>query len=198
MKTWAYLMALHDKAGLDINYIFESDDEEYRGEAIRYLTAMVGTETLKQRINRPHSDPRALTVSIVKLEALKNMESIEKNVFPVAMSDGADDANIPLRDFSSALAIGLAQAGCAKVKIETPGEFDEAVSGAYQKMLSIYKRLLNMQEDEFTPETLKDIIESPAIRLNHAIALALPPIVRLAFEYLKDYHERLHLLLESA
>ena len=205
MRTWAYLMLLHERGGLDVNYIFNSSDETYVREAqdvlleeMRKLPAMVDIETVKPRINRPHADTRTLTVSIVKKEELERLEEIPENIFPVAMSDGKEAAGTILRDFSSAVAIGLAQAACAKVRREAPQEFDEAVSDAYPKMLKIYQRSLGLTDDEFTPETLKDIITSPAVRINHAIALALPPIARAAIQYLKDYHDRIQLLLEAA
>ena len=193
MKTWAYLMLLHDKAGLDVNYIFESDDEAYLKRALEALP-----DNFRPRINRRHDDPRTLTISVIGVDGLEKIESLQDNTFPVAMSDGEGRGGIPLRDFVSAQAIGLAQAACAKVRRETPEKFDDAVSDAYPRMLKVYQRTLNLPESEFTPETLKDIITSTAVRRNHAIALALPPIIRLAIAYLKDYHDRLHLLLEAA
>ncbi|GEM_PF-6314428 len=213
MRTWAYLMMLHNKHGLDVNYIFEpGEDKQHKIDSMRMLVRHVrdiaaqqgidGDEIL-ERVNKRHDDPRTLEVHIMKLKDLEEMQTLPENMLPVAMSEGKTRAGVPLRDFTAASAIGIAQAACRKAQKEDEEHPEKepalprVIKEIFPKIREIYKRLL--PEEMITEETLANMIDnSPTVRKNLAIALALPPIVRIAVDQLKVYHERMQLLLQAA
>jgi hypothetical protein len=118
------------------------------------------------------------------------------------MSEGKALEGTPLMDFMSASAIGVAQAACKKMQIEKNPHLEEALEQEIlPRMQHTYQRLFPDKDIKaiVTKETLIDMISNNSVvRKNLAIALALPPIIRAAIQYLKDYHDRIHLLQQAA
>ena len=118
------------------------------------------------------------------------------------MSEGATLEETPLRDFMSASAIGLAQAALKKMRIEKNSDLLEVIEKEIlPSMQHIYQRLFPDQDvkEIITKETVLNMIDDNLIvRKNLAITLALPPIIRAAIRFLKDYHDKIHLLLQAA
>ena len=207
MKTWAYIIALNDKHGLNVNYIFESDDETYRTEAKRSLFGKIDEikdidhDAIKVRVT-DRCRPDALQVHIMKKEDVEKLEIMSEGVLPVALSEGTALEGTPLRDFISASAIGLAQAACKIMQTEKDPHLSEVIEQEIlPRMQNIYKRLFPDKDIKgiVTKETIFNMIDyNPIVRRNLAIALALPPIIRAAIQYLKDYHDRIHVLQQAA
>ena len=204
MKTWAYIIALNNKHGLDVNYVFRSRDKAYNAAAKKMLFKKLEDmkmEEMKARVI-DLSRPEALKVHIMKKEELEKLKRIPRNILPVAMSEGETLDGTPLRDFVSASAIGLAQAACKKMKQEKDPRLLEVIAQEIlPRMQNIYQRLFPGQniKEIVTKETVLNMIDDNSlVRKNLAIALALPPIIRAAIEYLKAYHDNLHSLLQSA
>jgi ubiquinone/menaquinone biosynthesis C-methylase UbiE len=213
MEEWAYRMAVHHNTyGLNIHYIFKSDDISYKDRAKKALLDTIDdkmpmlTKANKDKIKARITDiprPDALKIHIMKAEDLRKMHTLPDDVLPVAMSEGDTLEGTPLRDFDAASAIGLAQAACKKAQMydsrhpdgepTLPGVIKNILPGI-QKM---YKRLL--PDEIITEKTVASMIhKNPIVRKNLAISLALPPIVRLAINQLKDYHDRIQGLLRAA
>jgi len=203
MKTWARIIALHNSYGLDVNYIFKSDDEGYGAEAKRMLFDKINKISSKTHIDADKLKarvtdicrPNALQVHIMRKENLEKLKVIPEGVLPIAMSEGMTLEGTPLRDFMSASTIGLAQAACKRMQIEGDPRLIEAIEQhILPRMRHIYQRLFPDQDikEIITKETILNMIDdNPIVRRNLAIALALPPIIRLSIEYLKDYHDKL-------
>ena len=207
MKTWAYIIALNNKHGLDVDYIFESDDESYKAAAKRMLFEKVqeikgiDIEKVEARVTDIYR-LGALQVHIMKKENLEKLKNIPENVLLIALSEGKTLDETPLRDFMSASAIGLTQAALKRMQIEKDSRLLEIIEQEIlPRMQHIYQRLFPDKDikEIVTKETILNMIDdNPIVRKNLAIALALPPIIRASIQYLKDYHEALHILQQAA
>ena len=152
---------------------------------------------LKERINKKHDDSKTLKVHIMDVEKLKKMRTLDKDVLPVAMLKGEKGELI---DFAAAHASGIAQAVCKKLKMEdNPRRLQEVIKNEILPVMQkIYERLFPNEDikELVTKQTIFNMIdENPIVRKNLAIALALPPILRMAIE---QYFENLQLLLQYA
>lgn len=207
MKTWAYIIAINNKHGLNINYIFKSGDETYKAKAKKILFEKISElkgidiEAVKSRVTDVCC-PGALQIHIMKKEDLERLKDIPEDVLPVALSEGTTLDGTPLRDFISASTIGIAQAAVKRMQIEnSPHLLEILEQEILPRMQHIYQRLFPDKDikEIVTKETILNMIDdNPIVKRNLALALALPPIIRVAIQYLKDYHERLHLLQQAA
>jgi len=213
MRAWSDIIALHKKYKLDINYIFNSDNELYVRKAEEVLLDQVQRNILftskeklevKNKINKVHSEEGAVKsiIHIMKVDDLQNIDEFPENMFPVAMAEGHVTEGLPLRDFASAASIGLAQALCFKMKME-----NETILPIYvereilPRMRKIYERLFPDDDinELITKETIMNMFSASSIvRKDLAITLALTPIVRMPVDQLENYHDRMHYLLQSA
>lgn len=207
MKTWAYIIALNNKYGLDVNYIFKSEDEAYTTDAKKALFEKMkeikGLEIEKAKARVIDTcRPDALQIHIMKKEDLEKLKDIPEGVLPVALSEGTTLEGTPLRDFMAASAIGLVQAACKRMQIEKNPHLLEIIEQEMlPRMQHIYQRLFPDKDikEIVTKETILNMIDdNPIVRKSLALALALPPIIRTAIQYLKDYHDRIHLLQQAA
>ncbi|UCD55509.1 MAG: hypothetical protein JSV93_01550 [Candidatus Omnitrophota bacterium] len=212
MKTWAYIIALNNTYGLDVNYIFESKNASYNHKTESMLLKQIEAisllkqsdkDKIKARITNSRR-PEAIKIHIMEVENLKKMHTIRQDTLPIAMSEGNTIDGIPLRDFVAANSIGLAQAACRKAQIEDSKKSNkeapaltQVIKNVFPKLRSIYKRLL--PKEIITEQTLLNMIhENPIVRKNVAISLALLPIIRLTINKLRNYHDRIQRLLRAA
>jgi len=213
MKTLAYLIIINNRSGLDVNYILRGGTVDTQKELskerlllhLRQLSEIHGQDLsgIEERINIPHSDARTIEINIMKVEDLQSMSTLPENFFPVAMSDGNRNTGFTLRDIVSAFAIGMTQAACERIRMESGSEQlkEVVISEMLSKLREIYKRVFPGEkiEDIVTVETILNMVDTnPIVRKNLAIALALPPIIRIMINELKEYHEHIHMLLSNA
>jgi glycerophosphoryl diester phosphodiesterase len=204
MKTWAYLIALSNTYGLDVNYIFELKegkvDDDVMDTLLLHLRKIasekhISLDSLTQRINKKHDDPKTIKVHIMDVEKLKKMRTLDKDVLPVAMLKGQDGM---LLDFAAAHASGIAQAVCKKLEREKDQSLEEVIENKILPVMKkIYERLFPNEKikELVTKQTILNMIDdNPMVRKNLAIELALPPM-RIAIE---QYFENLELLLQYA
>ncbi len=137
--------------------------------------------------------------------ARKSGIELKTNQYPVAM-DGAvavEETGVALRNFEAALTIGLSKAALviAKRKDKETGRDEELPKlrkYMQQKLDEIYKVAFG-EEVRITEKTLDGMIHhASAVRLNLAISLALPPIVRMPVDRLEEFHEHIQRALRAA
>ncbi|MFC1570862.1 hypothetical protein ACFL4E_03665 [Candidatus Omnitrophota bacterium] len=223
IETWAYLILLCRNLG-NVNFIFDVPDPTKEGRVpdsidianaakageVMSLAVLVDMDggTLASRINIKRNE--AIKVPILSKEWLNWMRdeklSLEESQYPVAMDGVAYDRNngVYLRNFESALTIGLAKAALAiaKEKDEKKAPEEEKELPTLRKELcEKLQKLYNIVRGDvtLTEETLDNMVHpNSTVRLNLAISLALPPIARMAVEKLKDLHDAWQLLQQAA
>jgi len=122
----------------------------------------------------------------------------------VAMGEGDSNEGVPLRDFASAAAVGVAQAALKLAKRRDSKQSDgtpeapEVLNDIFDIVQDIYGRL--MPEQEITPETVERMVDGENIeaRRKLLLSLAMPPVVRTLVQNLKEVHDRIQEFLQHA
>lgn len=181
--------------------------EAIKEKAIFYEKDIDIDEIFATRVNSIKRE-NTIEVPILSAEWLKWMREkalrLKEDQYPVALEGltSVKDEGALLRNFDAALTIGLAKASLviAKKRDEERGKSEELPELAgkllprLQKLYDIFGKSITLSE-----ETLSNMVNSSSTtRLNLAISLALPPIVRMAVDKLKDLHEKVHLVLQAA
>ncbi|GEM_PF-3111013 len=184
--------------------------KEIRGKAV--LFGMDGDieELIKKRINTPRRD-NAIEIPIVSkawLEWMRDRDAeMAPNQYPVALNGitAEDDEQVLLRNFDAALTIGLAKAALVMAQRRDAEKSEEEEKELPGLRKEVFNRLQKVYEVFFgdsvilTEDTLDNMIHpSSTVRRNLAITLALPPILRMPVQQLRDYHAKIQLLLQAA
>jgi hypothetical protein len=186
-------------------------------EQIRAKAAQCGMDVdverlFKERINveRRRNAVEIPIISKAYLEWLRDpktkSQGLKENQYPVAM-DGATwvrGEGAALRNFDAALTIGLSKAALVMAKrrdgqknLDDEKELPQLRKELCEKLQGLYE--VFRTDVKLTEKTLDYMIASdPAVRLNLAISLALPPLTRMAIESLQDLHESIHRVLSAA
>ena len=164
-------------------------------------------EFIEKHINSERRD-EAVEIVITSKDLLRKAREedikLEQNQYPVALDDGVRKGdNIALRNFEAALTIGLAKAALvlakrrdentnSKNKKELP-KLRKELCNRLQSLYSVFRKDVKLTEN-----TLDNMIyPDSAVRMNLAIRLSLPPIVRLPLKQIQKFHESIQLLLQS-
>ncbi|MFH1877915.1 MAG: hypothetical protein ABH883_03825, partial [Candidatus Omnitrophota bacterium] len=214
LRIWAYIMVLHERGGMDINYLFAARKGilsiQYIPKLYMYIEEIsseydMDPAKVKSRINIPHNDINTIKVDILSLSALNEMKDIPEEKLLVALDGESRGDMVPLMDFVDAVSVALIQAACLKTakqdKDSAPAESEAlkgVISALFPKFKSIYQKRLS--HEIVTPKTLFNMIfdPDPDVRKDLYIALALPPLAEMAAEFLIDAHETLREFLRSA
>jgi hypothetical protein len=162
-------------------------------------------EFFRVRINRGRRKG-AIEIPIISKVWLKWQEEIkvidpgrqvlENNQFPVAMEDISliKDKGLLLRNFETALTVGLLKARLAMIKKEDTKIDKESLSDIIFRLQGVYDLFADIKT-EFEQMTIDErfidnmVSEYPEVRLGHAIQTALPAITRMFVNELKQYHD---------
>ncbi|MFC1570364.1 Fic family protein [Candidatus Omnitrophota bacterium] len=128
-------------------------------------------------------------------------EEIKANQYPVALKRLTSTQNgVALRNFYGAVTIGLTTA--ALVIAKRKGELKEVMADGrlLKKLQELYSKLLPKKRMPLDEEILTECIISsvPSARINLAISLALPPIMRDAVKLLEVFHKNIRRTLIAA
>ncbi|MDP8298788.1 MAG: GNAT family N-acetyltransferase, partial [Candidatus Tantalella remota] len=132
--------------------------------------------------------------------------TIGVNQYPVVLEGYTAESGlkVALRNFEGALAIGLAKASMVLAKrrdFREKDESDNELPVLQEKILKSMQGIYSLFRDDvdLTMDDLDDMIDSSqAVRMNLAISLFLPPVVRMVVEKLHDLHDGIQLLLQAA
>jgi hypothetical protein len=136
---------------------------------------------------------------------------LEANQYPVAMKSGNEEkGRSALRNFEAALVLGLMKAGLviAKRKDEETGddaekELPKIKKRIMSKINGLYSSVFG-KDMGISEETVDNMLYTggedggSGVRLNLAIDLALPPILRDISEKIRYFHEKVNDLLKFA
>jgi len=220
METWAYLILMCRKME-NVNFIFEYPYEEKptgrEGKILRVLRSKLDEKTGPDESDRRFIKTRltsarrtgAVEVPIFSKDYLewarnKGMK-LHFHQYPVAMEKlaGSDTESL-MGNFHAALTIGLAKSALvlAKRRDEEKGQDSTELPLLKKTILAKLQSLYDVFFDGevmITDKTLDRMIDdSPEVRLNLAISLALPPLVRIASKYIQNCHNEIQLLLQAA
>ncbi|MFH1664635.1 MAG: hypothetical protein ABIA77_00605 [Candidatus Omnitrophota bacterium] len=153
----------------------------------------------------------AIEIPVWNIEWLKWMREknieLEDNQYPVAL-DGPTigETGVALRNFEAAVIIGLVEAAIVIARRKdaerndgAETEFMKLIFGKniIGKMYDLYKVFRG--DTDITEDTLRYMTHPASrVRLNRAIELALPPIIRMAVGSLKEYHGYIQSFLQAA
>jgi len=185
LQEWALI--IRSCGDLPVNFIFDSKDKDYERRAGSRLKEIV--PEMKDRINVLQEG--ALKVVI---RHVKNLDQIGQDEYPVAMAgENVSNGNVAVRDFNSAIKIGLIQT----VLVQNKGKkgFNNLVGQVKSKLEEIYKAC-GVEVKIGDKEIKKFISENSTDRLEIAIRLALPPICRFPLKVLQSIHESNRMILE--
>ncbi|MEA3489347.1 MAG: hypothetical protein U9R44_03270 [Candidatus Omnitrophota bacterium] len=182
--------------------------EKIKAKALLFRLSGNIDELVEKRINAARRE-NAVEVSIISKAYLEwaREEDIKlaPNQYPVAL-DGITaikDKGVLLRNFEAALTVGLAKAALAIAKRRDAGKSDEEekeLPPLKKRLLERLKKLYGVFREDVTvtDKTLDNMIHpSSTVRLNLAISLALPPVTRMYFEKLRDFHDNIQLALQA-
>ncbi|HNX90295.1 MAG TPA: AAA family ATPase [Candidatus Omnitrophota bacterium] len=222
METWAYLI-LMCRDLRNVNFIFEYPDKEEATRAeinavmilkdkIKAQANIYGdlSDLADKRINVARRE-NAIEIMIFSKDYLESAraehKALESNQYPVAMERMAPSGTrvVLIANFQAALNIGLINASLviAEKRDESRGdseykEFSELKKNVLSALQGLYNAFLG-DNIVLTEKTLDNMVsEFSSVRLNLAISLALPPLVKIAAKYLEDCHREIRLLLLSA
>jgi hypothetical protein len=182
----------HLEAKLEAKKVFLSESVDVKG-------------LLKERVNNFEERKNKIEIPILSKEWLTWMRKtgveLKDYQYPVALDQITTIKNgeITLRNFAAALTIGLSKAALviAKRKDEEKGteELPKLIGEIFAKLKPIY----NAFKKDISERTLRNMIyPDSATKLDLAISLALPPIVRMPVGELQTYHLRIHEFLQAA
>jgi len=166
----------------------------------------------EERINAGRRD-NAVEIPIISKAYLEWLRAGEKkgrglkeNQYPVAMEGPTwvKEEGAALRNFDAALTIGLSKAALVMAKRRDGQKEEDEEKELPRLRKELCEKLQGLYgifraDVKLTENTLDYMIASdPAIRLNLAISLALPPLTRMAIGNLQELHESIHRVLMAA
>ncbi|MBF0493755.1 MAG: AarF/ABC1/UbiB kinase family protein [Candidatus Omnitrophica bacterium] len=145
-------------------------------------------------------------VLICGKKALEKMrqksEKLAAREYPVAMDDECPSGEVAVMNYQAAVNIGLVEAilGITREKDALSGtkEYDSLKSSALRQLNRIYEAVFG-EKDMISERTVDYMTHNtPDIRMNLAITLALRPIERVPLELARAIHEKIRAILIAA
>ena len=207
MKTLAGVIAWYDSFGLDIRYelvpgtdIQMVDAQKALKEELERIAQMPGIDRdrLMKCIDVPHTDSRTIEIHLLSLENMSKINTVTDRMYPVALKKSTMGEGIELPSYTGAAGIGLAIAALRVIKEEDPDMYSSEVRRFLKKISSIYERS-GVETTGFNEEVLNFmVIGEGCTKLHYALRYALPPVIKIGIEKIRDYHEKMQLLLQAA
>lgn len=185
--------------------------EEISSKAGAFGPGYSADEFIRKRIHRSPETPSAGAVRILicpkeRLHWMRdNNIQLEPDQYPVALEGlNATAGGTALRNFEAAMAIGMCTAALVIAKRRdaergSDEELPQLKKRVLEKMRAIYKLFIVRRDFAIDEETLSFMISRcPETRIDLAIYHALPPIVRLSIEAIRERIRAANLFLQAA
>jgi len=207
MNTMAYMMALHNRYGLDVRYILEDTEDTVfcekaktvLEECIRDIAfkMRVDADGLIGRINNPHTGEGVMNLYLGNARAMDRFSDMKEDTYVVAMSgDVSGVGYIP--SYGAAANIGFAMITLKFAGLEKDPGYDKTKKTIFGRVLNIYQKLgANIQG---LNEEVFDLMVNgrPGTRFYYSKLYALPPVLKMSIQRIHNAYEKLQAIMQFA